>query len=315
MTKGASSSGLRQAYRKGALLWHPDKHNNSDEATEKFAALRASFELLLDPSERQAFERFQQASGEMTDQQEGRSYEDIERERTEGVGLFYGQAGQRGEVDMLNAAAFAAIKVQAMGKVQDLWAKHQATPSKISSASSQLRRIWLLEFYAPWCPHCQNLKPYFLFAGSKLQKKWGDSLRVGVVDCVENRDFCQAQNIMSYPEVRAFAFGIGRDGKTVVEEATFEEHTHVHYSLIPGRIVKFVKKLFDKFEDYAVEATRVIRSVQTEGEVQQLRKDVEQLRNELSQSNARVTLVEAENERLKAQLASDKSSTQQRAEL
>ncbi|CDO94103.1 unnamed protein product [Kluyveromyces dobzhanskii CBS 2104] len=49
----ASDADLKRAYRKKALVYHPDKNReNIDEATEKFAQIRAAYEVLSDAQER-----------------------------------------------------------------------------------------------------------------------------------------------------------------------------------------------------------------------------------------------------------------------
>lgn len=46
---------IKKAYRKKALLTHPDKHPNDPHATQKFQAIQNSFELLSDPKERDQY--------------------------------------------------------------------------------------------------------------------------------------------------------------------------------------------------------------------------------------------------------------------
>ncbi|KAJ2734673.1 hypothetical protein IW152_002116 [Coemansia sp. BCRC 34962] len=51
--QGADDSELKKAYRKQALIWHPDKnHGNTEEATRIFAEIKEAYETLSDPQER-----------------------------------------------------------------------------------------------------------------------------------------------------------------------------------------------------------------------------------------------------------------------
>ncbi|KAK9464183.1 DnaJ domain-containing protein [Lipomyces oligophaga] len=52
-SRDASSDEIRKAYRRQALLLHPDKNiDNVEEATQKFAVVQAAYEVLSDPDER-----------------------------------------------------------------------------------------------------------------------------------------------------------------------------------------------------------------------------------------------------------------------
>ncbi|KAI8367109.1 hypothetical protein BD560DRAFT_490609 [Blakeslea trispora] len=51
--KQASSTDIKKAYRKQALVWHPDKNaDRIQEATERFAMIHEAYEVLSDPQER-----------------------------------------------------------------------------------------------------------------------------------------------------------------------------------------------------------------------------------------------------------------------
>jgi len=63
--------------------------------------------------------------------------------------------------------------------------------------------LWLVEFYAPWCGHCQKLAPEW--------KKAADSLKgvakVSAVNCEDSKDICERHGVASYPTIKAFRRG------------------------------------------------------------------------------------------------------------
>ncbi|KAJ2134344.1 hypothetical protein IW136_004685, partial [Coemansia sp. RSA 678] len=51
--RSANDADLKKAYRRLALVWHPDKnHGNAEEATQVFAEIKEAYETLSDPQER-----------------------------------------------------------------------------------------------------------------------------------------------------------------------------------------------------------------------------------------------------------------------
>jgi molecular chaperone DnaJ len=55
LDRRASPTEVKRAYRKLAMHWHPDR-NTTREAEERFKAVKAAYELLLDPQRRTAWE-------------------------------------------------------------------------------------------------------------------------------------------------------------------------------------------------------------------------------------------------------------------
>lgn len=51
----ASTEEIKKAFRKLALTSHPDKHNNSAAATEKFTVIQEAYHILSDPKKRSAY--------------------------------------------------------------------------------------------------------------------------------------------------------------------------------------------------------------------------------------------------------------------
>ena len=58
--KGAAETEIKQAYRKQALKWHPDRHQGSakKEAEQKFKEINQAYEVLRDPQKRQTYDQF-----------------------------------------------------------------------------------------------------------------------------------------------------------------------------------------------------------------------------------------------------------------
>ncbi|MBK1830072.1 molecular chaperone DnaJ [Verrucomicrobiaceae bacterium R5-34] len=64
VSKDASTSELKKAYRKLAIKFHPDKNPNDHEAEEKFKELGEAYEALSDEDKRAAYDRYGHAAFE-----------------------------------------------------------------------------------------------------------------------------------------------------------------------------------------------------------------------------------------------------------
>jgi len=88
-------------------------------------------------------------------------------------------------------------------------------------------KVVIVNFHAPWCPHCQRLSPIYEHA-SEIVHSWkppgftGDtSLRMATVDCTTplNGRLCRKHQIQAFPSVRVF-----REGTDIHKDATNDDH-------------------------------------------------------------------------------------------
>ncbi|CAG7947169.1 unnamed protein product [Penicillium olsonii] len=62
LTRGATDEEIKKAYRKKALVLHPDRnYGNVDEATKLFAEIQSAYEVLADPQERAWYDSHSEA--------------------------------------------------------------------------------------------------------------------------------------------------------------------------------------------------------------------------------------------------------------
>ena len=103
-------------------------------------------------------------------------------------------------------------------------------PGSFASAKAG-KAEWLIEFYAPWCPHCQHYKPEYAKIAARVSALTCDggaagpahAVHIGAVNCVLQKGLCQSEGISSYPTVKVFdgsgAEGVKQGGQSRTEKA------------------------------------------------------------------------------------------------
>lgn len=65
--------------------------------------------------------------------------------------------------------------------------------------------LMLVEFFAPWCGHCQALKPHYEEAATALKP---EGIKLAKVDCTEEEKLCSDQDVGGYPTLNVFRKGV-----------------------------------------------------------------------------------------------------------
>uniref|UniRef100_A0A672KNU7 Protein disulfide-isomerase A3 n=1 Tax=Sinocyclocheilus grahami TaxID=75366 RepID=A0A672KNU7_SINGR len=69
--------------------------------------------------------------------------------------------------------------------------------------SAAMHETLLVEFFAPWCGHCQRLAPEYEAAATKLK----ETLPLAKVDCTVNSETCERFGVNGYPTLKIFRNG------------------------------------------------------------------------------------------------------------
>ncbi len=103
--------------------------------------------------------------------------------------------------------------------------------------------VHIVEFYAPWCPHCQNFKPVYIALAKEITKR---SINVNVffhaVSCTLNSDVCTTYNIAGYPTFLAYR------GKTDLEGDDDGYSLLVHNTSVRGTELELDHNLNEDIE-------------------------------------------------------------------
>ena len=114
----------------------------------------------------------------------------------------------------------------------------------ISTASSDLLETdHRRRFYAPWCGHCQNLKPKY----EKAAKSLKDLAQVAAVNCDEegNKPLCSAQGVQGFPTLKIVKPS-KKPGKPFVEDYRGQREAKDIVEAVKSAIPNNVKRITDK---------------------------------------------------------------------
>ncbi|KAF2146775.1 uncharacterized protein K452DRAFT_314999 [Aplosporella prunicola CBS 121167] len=101
----------------------------------------------------------------------------------------------------------------------------------------------IVEFYAPWCGHCRNLKPAY----EKAAKNLAGLAKVAAVNCDEdvNKNFCATMGVKGFPTLKVVRPG-KKPGRPVVEDYQGARSAKAIVDYVADKIPNHVKRVGDK---------------------------------------------------------------------
>jgi DnaJ family protein C protein 10 len=96
------------------------------------------------------------------------------------------------------------------------------------------KNVWLIDYFTPWCGHCQNFAPEFEIIAKKLK-----SVRAGKINCQNLPHICNKAGVNAYPTIRLYLGtesgemqdpeGMEVNGYTYESISNYVEHTLSHF--------------------------------------------------------------------------------------
>ncbi|EKD18061.1 uncharacterized protein L3040_007759 [Drepanopeziza brunnea f. sp. 'multigermtubi'] len=117
----------------------------------------------------------------------------------------------------------------------------------------------IVEFYAPWCGHCQNLQPAYEKAAVNLQ----GLAKVAAVDCDDesNKQFCAKMGVQGFPTLKIVKPG-KTPGKPIVEDYQGPRTAKGIVDAVVDKIPNLVKRVDDKsLEGWLAESNDTAKAI------------------------------------------------------
>jgi protein disulfide-isomerase A6 len=117
----------------------------------------------------------------------------------------------------------------------------------------------IVEFYAPWCGHCQKLQPAY----EKAAKSLSGLAKVAAVDCDEesNKAFCGGFGVKGFPTLKIVKPG-SKPGKPIVEDYQGPRTAKDIVGAVTDKIPNLVKRVDDKsLEKWLADANGTAKAI------------------------------------------------------
>lgn len=177
LDRTATKKQIRTAFRKLSLKYHPDK-SNKPRAAEIFDKINDAYTVLSDEDQR-------------------RIYDDFGEEKFQ-TKWQYEEARRKGQVRQMNDFYAGSDLVESFDRPKFFAAERKVKQGR--------QRGLMIEFYAPWCSHCQDMisdyKKFAIIAENLPPSKKNPNMlpiQFAAVNCEDKKRLCRNLNINSYP--------------------------------------------------------------------------------------------------------------------
>jgi len=210
VSKDATPAQVKRAYRRLGLLHHPDKNKDPD-ALKKMQEINDAYEMISDPDAKLIYDEF----GDSAKFYDRWSY----------------MQSRRG---------------QELAKKDFYTSSEDVLTMELKTFYQTVRKKpFLVEFYAPWCVHCQEMVPKFKKAAVLLE----GIVSLGAVNCEKHQGLCHQQDIQSYPTLKFF-HPVERGEAQETEQYTGGHNPEDVYSWVTQSLSnELVHLTVDNFED------------------------------------------------------------------
>ncbi|EPE09510.1 disulfide isomerase [Ophiostoma piceae UAMH 11346] len=118
----------------------------------------------------------------------------------------------------------------------------QLNAKNFNQVIMQSNHTSMVEFYAPWCGHCKNLKVDYDKAATSLK----GVANVAAIDCdaAENKQLCGSMGVQSFPTLKTFRPG-KKSGRPVIEDYQGQRKAKAIVDAILPKINNHVAKVAD----------------------------------------------------------------------
>lgn len=149
---------------------------------------------------------------------------------------------------LLLFAAFAAASESFYDSNKNIY---ELNPKSFKDVVYNTNYTSVVEFYAPWCGYCKQIKTVYNTLGKFLHGESKYAVNVAAVNCDEdhNKQLCSEHKIQSFPTIMVFRppkhqVGKTKKGKHVPEKYNGPRELGPLAEFLTSRIKNYVKKFF-----------------------------------------------------------------------